>query len=722
MSARKRIIRSLVAVLFVGLAWTFVAAKPVSAAYNGDNLIDSTAFLNSAAMSANDIQSFLASKGSGLANRSFVLNCYGPSSKERQWYTAAGAPCDQNIPASHIIYYASQIYGINPQVALATMQKEQSLITTANPTDWQINQAMGYGCPTSGGCGASSFFYQIDSGIWVLRYHYERARGNTTWWNNNTNWTCGTAKAYYTPNLYPGQNVNFHDQNGVHYRTHYLHNAATSSLYCYTPHAYNNPSGLHGLPAYGHTGMYYSGSYNFVLWFQRWFDPISTIAGSLTMQNVSQPDLSPARGQTVTYTVRFTNTLADSITLDAVGIVGRAGDIRSSHSRDFGWQGPVTFTSGETKEFTFTTVIYDTTNIYVWPAVNYKGFYLHFNNWGAVLSAHLPKLTQTSPLASSVPNPVASQTTTLSATIRNDEDQPVDVDAIGIPVRYHGSYNYDTAWITLNDPIQPGASQVVSGNVVLDKSGPYTAWLSGLITNQYTTLSSTLNLNVAKATPNFQLTYTETPNTNPALGEDVAVKFKLKNNSGVAMTLDAVGVVGRYDNPFSGANRDFGWAGSQTFSAGEEKTYTAFVSNVSELKNFYAWVAILYQGQYVHYNNWGFMMAPHLPNISITTPLSVNGGSPELGESNAVTVSVKNNEPKPIKYSALGTPIRFHGVYNYDTTWQGSGTLAASGQAGDTVNLSGSKVFDKSGPYTVWASIFIQGRFMTIGNPLNFSL
>lgn len=251
-----------------------IRSSSAYAAYNGGNLIDNVLFRNTNSMSAAQIQSFLSSKGSGLASRSFVLNCYAADSKEREWYTAVGAPCDQNIPASQIIYYASKIYGVNPQVVLATLQKEQSLITSPNPTSWQISQAMGYACPTSGSCSSeSNFFYQIDSGVWVMRYHYERARGNMDWWNPSTTWTCGTEKKYYKPNLYPNQNVRFYDENDVLYRTHYIQNAATSSLYCYTPHAYNNPEGLYGRDPYGSTGMYYSGSYNFVYWFEIWFGP-----------------------------------------------------------------------------------------------------------------------------------------------------------------------------------------------------------------------------------------------------------------------------------------------------------------------------------------------------------------------------------------------------------------------------------------------------------------
>lgn len=270
--------------LFLGIGIMIAAAvlailfaKPVSA-YSGGRLIDDAVFRDSSTMSAAQIQSFLESKNSGLKNKAYTIQCYGADSKERELYTQAGATCGKKVRPSTIIYYAAKIYGVNPRVILATMQKEQSLITTTNPTKWQLSQAMGYGCPTTGSCESeSNFSYQIDSGTWVLRYHYERANKNNNWWRPSDSWTCGTKKNFYTPNLYPKQNVTFKDGNGVSYRTHYLENAATSSFYCYTPHAYNNPKGLYGLPKYGTKGQYYTGSYNFVKSFEKWFGP--TIGG-----------------------------------------------------------------------------------------------------------------------------------------------------------------------------------------------------------------------------------------------------------------------------------------------------------------------------------------------------------------------------------------------------------------------------------------------------------
>ncbi len=259
------------------VALIILGPQTTHAAYDGGRIIDNTVFLDARSMNANDIQNFLASKGGQIASRSFILDCDAAGSQAKQGYLSQGAPCGQTIPASQIIYYSAQVYGISPKVILATLQKEQSLVTAVNPTDRQYSQAMGYACPTSGSCNSSSnFFYQIDNGTWVLRFHMERARGNNSYWVNSTSWTCGTEKNFYKPNLYPNQNVSFYDEDGVMYRTHFISNAATSSMYCYTPHAYNNPQGLYGRAAFGTIGRYYSGSYNFVQFFETWFGSTQT--------------------------------------------------------------------------------------------------------------------------------------------------------------------------------------------------------------------------------------------------------------------------------------------------------------------------------------------------------------------------------------------------------------------------------------------------------------
>jgi hypothetical protein len=261
----------LAAFCFSLLAQNLVADKTYASTYSNGHFIDNALLLDANSMGPNDIQSFLDSKSGTLKSTSFLMDCTVAGATANQMYQSIGAPCGQTVSAARIIYYAGQVYGVSPKAILATTQKEQSLVTNPTPTARAYNQAMGFACPDSGACSASSnFFYQIDNGTWALRYHYERANGNNTWWNAKA-WVCGTTKNYYSPNLYPKQNVNFYDDNGTLYATVYIENAATSSLYCYTPHAYNNPQAQFGRAAFGSTGMYYSGSYNFVYYYELWF-------------------------------------------------------------------------------------------------------------------------------------------------------------------------------------------------------------------------------------------------------------------------------------------------------------------------------------------------------------------------------------------------------------------------------------------------------------------
>ncbi|HEU4966017.1 MAG TPA: hypothetical protein VFT53_00865 [Candidatus Saccharimonadales bacterium] len=729
-------------------------ASALTANYN--NVIDDAVFDNANAMDANQIDTFLNS----FPNSCISSNSGFTSPDPTGYNPSQGFLFGGNVSAGTVIHDAAQAYGINPQVILATLQKEQSLVTGSagcypnNPNpSWPqadapasgktftctvnghsttctyacpysggcINIALGYNCP--GYCKAAdeNFSKQIIGAAWSFTFNRHRAEGLNNWYINKPNWDNSddlgfcysgydvAGGPYY---LCPDQASHANDPYVSHSGQYVIDgstvvtmtNGATAALFDYTPH-------LHGQDL-------------FVTNFTNWFGPTTSATSGITMTNNTQPDPTPARGETVQYVFTLTNTYPFSVTLDAVGVVGRLGSPTSATNRDFGWQGPVTLAANASQQFTFTSLVQDTGALYAWPAVMREGIYTHYNNWGAQMNAHNPNITITSALSSTLTNPIASQTGTLSATIKNNESHAIQFGTLGIPVRYYSRYNYDTAWSASPVSIASGATQTISGSVTFDKPGPYTAWVAGLIGNQYLSLSDNINLSTAPAVPKFSLTYIETPDATPALGEDVVVKFSLKNDSGIPMTLNAVGVAGRYGSPTSSVNNDLGWVGPISFAAGEEKSFTTFTTNISDTRNFYAWVVINYQGTYIHYNSLGFTLYPHIPSVTFVSPLSVNGGSkPTIGQSVPVSVTIRNNEPRAIRYNAIGIPIRYYGVYNYDATWQGPGSLAPAGQSGDTVSLSGTVTFDKPGPYTIWASINIpSGRYLTLGGTLNMTL
>jgi hypothetical protein len=242
----------LVALILAILIGPFVfggQASAASAAYLQDELIDDSVFLDSNSMNANQIQAFLSSIGSSLATYTTVETVsYYPN-------------YNHTVSAAELIFDAGEVYGLNPQAIMATLQKEESLITDPSPSSSQMNFAMGYGCADSTGCSKyAGFFNQVDNGTWQLRFNYERARGNNSYWNTSITYPCANPSHYYTPGLFPGNNVTFINDYGTAYDRFTIQNASTASLYCYTPHAYP-----------GSSQEYYSGSYNFVVAFDNWF-------------------------------------------------------------------------------------------------------------------------------------------------------------------------------------------------------------------------------------------------------------------------------------------------------------------------------------------------------------------------------------------------------------------------------------------------------------------
>ncbi|HSX41758.1 MAG TPA: hypothetical protein VLE93_00210 [Candidatus Saccharimonadales bacterium] len=145
-------------VALVSLIAAVIGPITPAAAFSSSNIISNSVFFNSASLSAGDIANFLSSKGSGYANYTIPQfidvpyptgqHTYGHVSVE-QAYTGNPRQNFYGLTVAQLIYNKTQQYGINPQLILATLQKESSAVTTnilGSPADaW----AMGYGYPDS---------------------------------------------------------------------------------------------------------------------------------------------------------------------------------------------------------------------------------------------------------------------------------------------------------------------------------------------------------------------------------------------------------------------------------------------------------------------------------------------------------------------------------------------------------------------------------------------
>ena len=116
-------------VLTISPAWAQIPAVngDVDPDFNPNIIITDEELTNANTMSGEDIAAFLKNKSSALTDYEIIDPATG-----------------LNKTASEIIWQASQNYQINPRVLLVLLQKEQSLIENATPTQYNFDWATGY--------------------------------------------------------------------------------------------------------------------------------------------------------------------------------------------------------------------------------------------------------------------------------------------------------------------------------------------------------------------------------------------------------------------------------------------------------------------------------------------------------------------------------------------------------------------------------------------------
>ncbi len=254
-----------------GHASAYANTPPLDPAYNS-RIIDDPIFLNKNSMSVQDIQNFLNSKVPTCdTNHQGGLAQYPPPYVCLKDYVDPTT----NKKASQLIYDEAQAAGLNPQVILVTLEKEQGLVTDSWPYPSQYRSAMGYGCPESQSiCDAQyyGFYNQVHLGASLLRAGAARACGDTS---TLSNW-----------NDIPDELKLGHttDPNGPAHRVDsvatYIGSCATGSLYNYTPH---RPDSAYT----ARNGAYYYGNYNFINYFTNWFGPTTiTLAKSASAPQI----------------------------------------------------------------------------------------------------------------------------------------------------------------------------------------------------------------------------------------------------------------------------------------------------------------------------------------------------------------------------------------------------------------------------------------------------
>jgi hypothetical protein len=267
----KRTVFSLAIYLLVFVAVFTAFPGKAEAAFNRHRLIDDSLFSDSGTMSISEVDAFLN------ANDSCISSGSGFRAIDPVGYSPSGGfEYGSNVTAGTVIAHSAQVYGINPQVLLVTLQKEQSLVTSTSCSTHTIAKAMGYGCPDShtsnsysglnlytrngttftsvsdicvNSAAKAGFTQQVIRAAWLLKFSQERSLGNTDWAVIEGNWdntddlsacysgymTQGTFKR--CPNDTP---IFFDGWATIDGTATHMDTGATAALYRYTPHFHGN--------------------------------------------------------------------------------------------------------------------------------------------------------------------------------------------------------------------------------------------------------------------------------------------------------------------------------------------------------------------------------------------------------------------------------------------------------------------------------------------------
>lgn len=219
--------------------------------FDPENIISDAIFTDSNSMSVDQIQQFLVNKNS-VCLKNFKTLSLHDANNDGLGDEPYGKGKNEKVSAAQVIWQAAQLYRINPKVILATLQKEQGLITRTDCPTWRYNTALGYGCPDHQPCDntAYGFTRQIDYGVWHFRGFFD--------------------DSYPIPPYTPGNTfIAYNPDSSCGGKTIKIRNRATAALYSYTPY---QPNAATLAAAPGQTvncGAY--GNLNFWRYFTDWF-------------------------------------------------------------------------------------------------------------------------------------------------------------------------------------------------------------------------------------------------------------------------------------------------------------------------------------------------------------------------------------------------------------------------------------------------------------------
>lgn len=247
-----RLLAGIVAVLAVALSALPAHAADLSR-FRAGNIIADEVFFDSDTMTLTQIDVFLRRKGEKCQPGYVCLADYRQNTPDRPVDDFCSGYAGRNSEsAAAIIAKVAQSCGINPQVLIVMLQKEQGLVTHRYPSAGRYDAAMGQGCPDDAGCDPAyrGFFYQVYYAARQFQRYVQLPY--FSWYDPGRTW-----------------NIQYHERLSCGTAPVYVENVATSVLYYYTPY---QPNAAALAAGYGDGDSCSStGNRNFFSLFWDWF-------------------------------------------------------------------------------------------------------------------------------------------------------------------------------------------------------------------------------------------------------------------------------------------------------------------------------------------------------------------------------------------------------------------------------------------------------------------
>ena len=269
-------------VLGLGLApQTTVTTLPTAQAadlsgFDPGMIITDALFYDSGTMSAAQVQSFLATKGancSPAAGNTCIKDYRQPTISRAADSFCSAYTGSSSETAAQIIAKVSAACGINPQVLIVTLQKEQGLITaTAGKSQSVYNKALGFACPDTAPCDAAASGFGTQ--VYLAAKQFKRYAANPSGYAHR-----------------PGvvNNVRYHPTVACGTSPVFIQNQATASLYNYTPYQPNSAALAAGYGTGDSCSSY--GNRNFWNYFTDWFGSTAQRLPIGVLENVTTPSV-----------------------------------------------------------------------------------------------------------------------------------------------------------------------------------------------------------------------------------------------------------------------------------------------------------------------------------------------------------------------------------------------------------------------------------------------